>query len=155
MKKQFYYLARVGFCSFLVLCTTILSFAQNRTVTGRVVGATDSLPLAGVTVQIKGQSTAVATDINGSYSIGVPDGAVLVFTHTGYEGRQITVGSNSTIDVQLKLSSGGLSEVVVIGYGIVKKRDLIGSVGSVKATQLQEWSSASVNEALSGRIVGV
>jgi TonB-linked SusC/RagA family outer membrane protein len=155
MKKQFYYFARVGFLGLFVLCTSILSFAQSKTVSGKVTGATDSLPLAGVTVQVKGQSTAVATDVNGSYSIGVPNNAVLVFSHTGYEGRQITVGNQTTIDVQLKLSSGGLSEVVVIGYGTVKKRDLTGAVGSVKASQLQERPAASVNEALSGRIAGV
>src|SRR5687767_9309740 len=155
MKKQFYYFARVGFLGLFVLCTSILSFAQSKTVSGKVTGATDSLPLAGVTVQVKGQSTAVATDVNGSYSIGVPNNAVLVFSHTGYEGRQIPVGNQTTIDVQMKLSSGGLSEVVVIGYGTVKKRDLTGAVGSVKASQLQERPAASVNEALSGRIAGV
>ncbi len=155
MKKQFYYLARVGFLCLLVLTFSIHSFAQNRTVTGKVSGETDGLPLPGVSVTIKGQSTGVTTDMNGSYSISVPNGATLVFTHTGYEARQIPVGQQTTIDVQLKLGSTDLSEVVVIGYGTVKKRDLTGAVGSVKAAQLQERPAASVNEALSGRIAGV
>lgn len=155
MKKHFFYLARAGVLSMCMLLASLLSFAQTRTVTGKVTGATDSIGLPGVTVQVKGTNTAVATDMNGNYSINVPANGTLLFSHTGYGTRQVPVGENTTLDVQLQLSSGDLGEVVVIGYGTVKKRDLTGSVGSVKATQLQERPAASVNEALSGRIAGV
>lgn len=156
MKQHFYYLARAGFLSLLALFFTIHSFAQNRTVTGKVSNKTDALALPGVSVQVKGQSTGTQTDSQGTYSISVPENAILVFTHTGYDTQEVPVGTSTTVDIQLNLSSSGiLNEVVVIGYGTVRKRDLTGSVGSVKAAQLQERPAASLNEALSGRIAGV
>lgn len=156
MKQHFYYLARAGFISLLVLLVSIHSFAQNRTITGKVSNKTDAQALPGVSVQVKGQSTGTQTDAQGNYSISVTENAILVFTHTGYEIQEVRVGTSTTVDIQLNLStSGNLNEVVVIGYGTVRKRDLTGSVGSVKAAQLQERPSASVNEALSGRIAGV
>ena len=156
MKKQFYYPARAGSLLVLVLCISLFSIAQTRTVTGKVTSAADSMPLPGVSVMIKGESKGQTTDMNGTFSVTVPANATLVFSHTGYQTKQVPVGNATTLDIQLELSSSkDLSEVVVIGYGTVKKRDLTGAVGSVKAAQLQERPAASVNEALAGRIAGV
>jgi TonB-linked SusC/RagA family outer membrane protein len=152
---QFFNLGRAGILSLLVLLS-ITSFAQTRTITGKVTNKTDGQPLPGVSVQVKGQGTGTQTDAEGNYSISVPENATLIFTHTGFESQEVPVGTNTTVDVQLAIStSSNLNEVVVIGYGSVRKRDLTGSVGSVKAAQLQERPAASLNEAISGRIAGV
>jgi TonB-dependent starch-binding outer membrane protein SusC len=155
MKKQFYFVGRLCLLSFLALLISMLSFSQSRSISGKVTDAKDGAPLPGVSVQVKGQSVGSTTDMNGSFTLNVTPGAMLVFSHTGYEGFQLKIGNEETLNVQLQLSKGSMSEVVVIGYGTVKKKDLTGSVGSVRASQLQERPAASVNEALSGRIAGV
>src|SRR5688572_9092752 len=133
MKKQFYFVGRLCLLSMLALFISVLTFSQNRSISGKVTDAKDGTPLPGVSVQVKGQSTGATTDMNGSFSVSVESGATLVFTHTGYEGHQVKVGGEETLNVQMQLSKGSMSEVVVIGYGTVKKKDLTGSVGSVKA----------------------
>jgi TonB-linked SusC/RagA family outer membrane protein len=155
MKKQFYFVGRLCLLSFLALFISGHTFSQSRSISGKVTDAKDGSPLPGVSVQVKGVSVGSTTDMNGSFTLNVTPGATLVFTHTGYDGFQLKVGNEETLNVQLQLSKGSMSEVVVIGYGTVKKKDLTGSVGSVKASQLQERPAASVNEALSGRIAGV
>jgi TonB-linked SusC/RagA family outer membrane protein len=155
MKKQFYFVGRLCLLSFLALFISGQTFSQSRSISGKVTDAKDGAPLPGVSVQVKGESVGSTTDMNGSFTLNVAPGATLVFSHTGYDGFQLKVGNEETLNVQLQLSKGSMSEVVVIGYGTVKKKDLTGSVGSVKASQLQERPAASVNEALSGRIAGV
>jgi TonB-linked SusC/RagA family outer membrane protein len=155
MKKQFYFVGRLCLLCLLALFVSDVAFSQNRNISGKVTDAKDGSPLPGVSVQVKGQSAGTSTDMNGSFTISAASGATLVFSHTGYDGYQMKVGEEETLNVQMQLSKGSMSEVVVIGYGTVKKRDLTGSVGSVKASQLQERPAASVNEALSGRIAGV
>jgi|ADGO01.1.fsa_nt_gi hypothetical protein len=133
---QFFNLGRAGILSLLVLLS-ITSFAQTRTITGKVTNKTDGQPLPGVSVQVKGQGTGTQTDAEGNYSISVPENATLIFTHTGFESQEVPVGTNTTVDVQLAIStSSNLNEVVVIGYGSVRKRDLtgIGGLGKGGAT---------------------
>ncbi|WP_240348364.1 SusC/RagA family TonB-linked outer membrane protein [Longitalea arenae] len=155
MKKQFYFVGRLCLLSLLALFISGLTYSQSRGISGKVTDAKDGSPLPGVSVQVKGQSLGTSTDMSGNFSINAEPGATLIFSHTGYEGYQMKVGEETTLSIQMQLSKGSMSEVVVIGYGTVKKRDLTGSVGSVKASQLQERPAASVNEALSGRIAGV
>lgn len=140
----------------LLLLLSLTVFSQGKTVTGKVTGATDAQPLAGVTVQLKGAETAATTDGQGIYSITVPgNGSVLIFSFTGMTNQELTVGSRTNMDVQLKLDDASLGEVVVVGYGTQRKSDLTGAVASVKASQLQERQGASVNQALAGRMPGV
>ena len=113
-------------------------------------------PLPGVSVLVKGTSNGTSTGINGEYSISVPNGqSVLQFSFVGYLSQEITVGSKSIIDVELAPDMKALEEVVVVGYGSVKKSDLTGAVGAVKAEALQERPAASLNQGLSGRVTGV
>src|SRR4051812_17491123 len=133
MKKQFYLIGRLCLLSFLALLFSTLTFSQNRTISGKVTDAKDGAPLPGVSVQVKGQNAGATTDMNGSFTLSIVPGTTLTFTHTGYEGYQVKVGEQETLDVQLQLSKGSMSEVVVIGYGTARKKDLTGSVGSVKA----------------------
>lgn len=135
---------------------TQVSIAQGRTVTGRVTDQRDNKPLEGASVQIKGTSTGTTTDENGNYTIAVPGPeTVLVITYTGLGSREITVGNQTTVNVEFTPTTTSLDEVVVIGYGTRRKSDLTGAVGSVRGAQLQERAAPSLNQALAGRIPGV
>ncbi len=131
-------------------------FAQTKTITGKVTDADDASPLPGVNVFILGTSTGVITNMEGNYQITVSDdNRILVFSYIGYEKQEIPVSGRSNIDVQLMVESTALDELVVIGYGTVKKSDLTGSVGSIKADELTKISSVSPEQALQGKLSGV
>ena len=105
---------------------------------------------------IKGTQRGVSTDVNGEFSLLVPDeNAVLVFSFVGYISREIIVGSRSTLEITLEPDLKALDELVVIGYGVVRKSDLTGSVSQVKAKELNAFPNANVLQSLSGRVPGV
>jgi TonB-dependent starch-binding outer membrane protein SusC len=144
--------------SFLFLLFAFASttaFAQ-RQVTGKVTSGTDRAAMPGVTVLVKGTSNATSTDVSGNFSINIPDNqSTLIFSFIGYDPQEIPVGTQSTINVTLREDAKALSELVVIGYGVQRKSDLTGAVGSVRQEQLQERPAASLNQALAGRMPGV
>lgn len=109
------------FCFFLGLSVT----GQGISISGVVTSAEDGEPLIGATVKVKGASTGVTTDIDGNYFINVKNGAVLQFSYVGYESAEETVKSAAPINVTLKQQSNMLDELVVIGYGSVKKATLL------------------------------
>lgn len=156
MKNKSTFLLRAGLLSAVFLLITLFSFSQTKTVTGKVVNGQDQAALPGVSVQVKGTATGTVTDVNGNFSISVPSAnSALIFSFTGFDNQQVTVGSQSQLAITLRSSNNSLGEVVVIGYGTQRKSDLTGSVGSVRAAQLQERPAASLNEALAGRVAGV
>lgn len=161
MKKSFHrdvwlLCAAILFCAQAVCAKSAApSSFQERTVTGSVV-AEDGGPLPGVNVVVKGRNIGTVTDVAGNYNISIPDGSVtLVFSFIGYTVQEIVVGNQSTVNVTLSPSVETLSEVVVIGYGTVKKSDLTGSVSSIKAEELQAVPTTSFDQALQGRAAGV
>src|SRR6186997_3507351 len=96
-------------------------------VSGRVTDAKGGSPLPSVNIAVKGTSSGTVTNVDGNYSLQVADGnAVLVFSYTGYATQEVTVGSKTTINITLEEKIGTLNEMVVIGYGTVKKSDLTG-----------------------------
>lgn len=112
--------------------------------------------LPGVNILIKGTQTGATTDESGKYAIEVAGRpATLVFSFVGYISQEIAVGNQTSIDVVLKQDDKLLNEVVVVGYGVVKKRDLTGSVASIGSTELKEQPVSSFNQALQGRVAGV
>ncbi len=125
-----------------------------KSINGTVLDETNS-PLPGVSILVKGTTNGTVTDVNGQFNLEVPDDATLVFSYTGYLSQEILVGAQTTITITLKTDAKLLEGVVVIGYGTAKKSDLTGSVGSVKVDQLMERPSASLTQAMSGRIAGV
>jgi len=128
---------------------------QEKTITGQVTSA-DGEVLPGVNIMIKGTTTGTVTDGDGRYTLGVPDGnAVLVFSFIGFGQEEIAVGGQAVINMTLTPSLETLSEVVVIGYGTVRKTDLTGSVSSVKAEELRAVPTTSFDQALQGRAAGV
>ena len=97
--------------------------AQDRTISGTMTSAEDNEPLIGATIMIKGTDTGTITDYLGEYTLSVPsDRDTLVFSYTGFETVEISIGSQTTIDIALAANSELLDEVVVIGYGIQKKK---------------------------------
>ncbi|MEX2593941.1 MAG: TonB-dependent receptor [Anditalea sp.] len=112
-------------------------------------------PIPGVTVSVPGTTIGTATDMDGNYSLTVPEGSTLAFSFIGYETQNIAVGDRSVIDVVLSEDISSLDEVVVVGYGTQRKSDLTGAVGSVSSESLQQRPTANIEQALSGRIAGV
>ncbi|MCE2733684.1 MAG: SusC/RagA family TonB-linked outer membrane protein [Flammeovirgaceae bacterium] len=132
------------------------SWAQERTVTGRVTSAEDGSALPGVNVVLKGTTTGTVTDVEGNYKISVPsDGGTLVFSFIGLTTTEIGIGSRSVVDIQLAADVTQLSEVVVTGYGIQDKRTLTGSVASVKGDVFKNLPVQSVDRGIQGRLAGV
>ena len=127
----------------------------DRTLTGRVTDEkNESLP--GVSVVLKGTQRGTVTDAEGRYKLDVPDGpSTLVFSFVGYLAQEVKVGSQSSVDVNLKADSKVLDEIVVIGYGTTRKSDLTGAVSGVKEAELEQRPAPSLNQQLSGRLPGV
>ncbi|WP_185716308.1 TonB-dependent receptor [Larkinella knui] len=112
--------------------------------------------LPGVSVLLKGTQRGTATDGKGAFRLAVPDqSAVLVFSFVGYQSQEITVRSQSVLTVRLEADEKSLNEVVVVGYGSVKKRDLTGAVSSISATEVKSQPVSGLNQALQGRAAGV
>lgn len=129
---------------------------QQRKVTGVVKDANTGEPLPGVNVLVEGTTLGVVTDIDGKYSLDLnnPD-AVLNFSFVGYLTEKISTEGKTVIDIVLVPEIKSLDEVVVVGYGTVKKKDLTGSVGSVESAVITSTSSPNATSALQGRIAGV
>ncbi|AOZ97961.1 SusC/RagA family TonB-linked outer membrane protein [Flavobacterium commune] len=128
--------------------------AQNRIISGSV---NDNLnePLPGVTVSVKGTKVATLTDGNGQFKITAASKDQLIFTYIGFETSTLAVQDKTTVAVTLKSTTSALEEVVVIGYGTVKKKDLTGAVSSVAMSDLNKAPVRSFDEALAGRVAGV
>ncbi len=140
---------------YLLLIAGVLH-GQSRTITGTVTDENGGDPLIGVTVLEDGTSSGTVTDVDGTYSLTVsgPE-AVLNFSYVGYLRQQQPVGQRSVIDLALVADNVALEEVVVVGYGKVRKSDLTGSVAQVSAEELSAYPVASATQALQGRAAGV
>lgn len=133
-----------------------LVFSQQIEITGTVIGQEYKEPLIGVSVSVEGSTNGTTTDFDGNYSIKVNDkNAKLVFRYLGYQDLSVVVGERSKVDVILKPAVTNLDEIVVIGYGTSTKRDLAGSIASVKGTEIEKGKPVSIQNGLAGRIAGV
>ncbi len=146
------------FC-LLACCLKIHAFAfsqPDKIVKGSVKDETNGDALIGCTVTVKGGKQGVTTDVNGNYSISVPENnAVLVFAYIGYDSKEINVGNQSMIDINLKANTSMLNEVVVIGYGNTKSKDVTGSVKSIKSESFNKGIINSPEQLLQGKVAGV
>ncbi|SFD09516.1 TonB-linked outer membrane protein, SusC/RagA family [Algibacter lectus] len=150
--------------AFLVCSMTNVGYAntnptneQNKTITGTVISAEDNMGIPGVNVIVKGTSTGAVTDFDGNYSITVPsNSSVLSFSYIGYSSKEVTVGSNSTINVTLELDVAALDEVIVVGFGTQKKATLTGAVTQVKGDDVFKGKgTSSAALALQGEVPGL
>lgn len=112
-------------------------------------------PVIGANVVVKGTTNGTVTDMNGQYSLSVPEGSTLQISYIGYNTQEVKVGSGNVVNVSLREDSEALDEVVVIGYGTVKKSDLTGAVGSVQMKDVSQVGITSADRALQGQIAGV
>lgn len=142
--------------SFLLLlcCLPFSAWAQS-TVRGTVTSVEDGESLPGVNIVLKGTSTGTVTDVDGNYSLNAPADGILVFSSVGYVAEEVPINGRSTIDLELSPDIQSLSEIVVVGYGSVKKSDLTGSVASVKGEEINAFPTTNPVQAMAGRAPGV
>ncbi|PKA99747.1 TonB-linked SusC/RagA family outer membrane protein [Flavobacteriaceae bacterium MAR_2009_75] len=138
-----------------VLCMGLTSalMAQNQ-VTG-VVSDVAGTPIPGVSIMIKGTSTGTVTDFDGNFDISINSGQVLIFNYLGFKAQEITYDNQTNLEVILEEDTAKLDEVVVIGYGSVKKTDLTGAVASIGSEQLTEQRRTDLGQAVRGTVAGV
>ncbi|MEZ5042846.1 MAG: SusC/RagA family TonB-linked outer membrane protein [Saprospiraceae bacterium] len=139
----------------LLLSLPLTSYAQDKTITGTVVSASDNLPLPGASIAIKGTSTGTITDIDGSYTIDANTGDVLVFSYLGFNSQEITISSLSTVDIALVENAATLDEVVVTGYGSQSRAKLTTSVSKLNTQILETSTRSNAATALQGTIAGL
>jgi len=124
------------------------------TITGTVFDE-NGAPLPGVSVVVKGTTTGVASDFDGNYSINTDTNGTLVFSYVGYSTQEVSIGGNSTVDVNMEVDASQLEEVVVIGYGTQKRKDLTGAIESVSFTDKNKTANVDIAQALQGSVSGV
>ena len=150
--------ALTGFLTMLAMVLLLGNqavWAQGRTVTGKVTDPAGS-GLPGVSVQIKGTQRGTNTDADGKYSLAnVPDNATLVLSFIGYTSQEVAVGNRSTLDVKLADDTKALEEVVVVGYGTSKKKDLTGAVTQVTAREFNPGINPNPLQAIQGKVAGL
>lgn len=130
------------------------SFAQTRTVTGTVTDQ-NGKGIPGVTVSVKGTNTATQTDNSGTYRINAAENATLVFTSVGYGTMEMPVGGRTAMDASLTANNSNLSEVVVIGYGTARKKDLTGSTTTVNEKDFNKGTYTAPDQLIQGKVAGV
>jgi TonB-dependent SusC/RagA subfamily outer membrane receptor len=139
----------------LMVLNMQLLLAQQSTITGNVKASDQESPIPGATVAIKSSFKGTSTDLQGNYEIMANPTDTLEFSFIGYEKIKILVGNQTVIDVILKVESKKIDEIVVIGYGTIKKSDLTGAVSSVKAADLTKITSLNPEQSLQGKVAGV
>ncbi len=138
----------------LSLLMSVGAMAQNKLITG-VVKDVAGEPVIGATVAQKGTTTGTFTDVDGGFKLNLPKGAKLLITYVGYVSQEITIGDQTTLNIVLKEDEKMLSEVVVIGYGAVKKGDATGSVTAIKPDEMNKGLQTNAQDMIAGKIAGV
>ncbi|MDR0892538.1 MAG: TonB-dependent receptor [Mediterranea sp.] len=163
MKKHFH--AKSAYARMLsifltVLLTLPLSVAKGETLQqtalqGIVTSATDGEPLIGVSIAVKGSTTGTVTDINGHYTLSVTHGQTLVYSYVGFITQELAYTGQTTLNVSLREDTESLDEVVVVGYGVQKKKLLTGATVQVKGEAIQKLNTTSPLQAMQGQTPGV
>jgi TonB-linked SusC/RagA family outer membrane protein len=130
-------------------------YGQKVPISGTVTDGSDGAPLIGVTVSLKGTTTGTITNAEGIYSLQAEDGQILVFSYIGFKTHEVALKGQKVINVALEEDLKSVDEVVVIGYGSVKRKDVTGSVSSVSADEIRQSNPVTVEQALQGRVAGM
>jgi len=128
---------------------------ENLTVSGVVTSAADQLPLIGVSVQVKGTSNGAITDLDGNYTVTVQPGQTLVFSYIGFVTQEVEITNQRTLNIVMNEDSETLEEVVVVGYGVQKKKLVTGATVQVKGETLAKMNTNSPLQAMQGQTPGV
>lgn len=143
-----------GWFTLLALILTINLYAQKAFIKGTVIDETET-PLIGATIQVKEGSAGAITDLDGRFSLKVKKGATLTVSYIGYKSQKFRFFGQNSITIKMLPDNQALDEVVVVGYGSMKRSDLTGSVSSVASKDLERFKTSSVAGALGGQIAGV
>src|SRR5258705_1187930 len=147
-------LRSAGITALLIVLSQSL-FAQ-KTVTGKITDSKDGSPVAGASVTVKGTGTGTQTKVDGTFSLTVPANATtLVVSSVGYATQEINVAGQSSVDLLLVASGGNLNEVVVIGYGTARKKDLTGAVSTIQAKNFNQGITTSPDQSLQNKVPGL
>lgn len=139
----------------LLVTGAALSGMAQRTLTGKVVDEKGE-PLIGATILVEGTTTGTVTDVDGNYSIRVPEGGQqLTISYTGYAKQSIEIGASNVMDITMQPDAIGLENVIVIGYSPQRKKDITGSVASVSSDDIAGEAGIGIQTALRGRAPGV
>lgn len=146
----------LGILSLLLISVTLSAQTNRREISGKVTNES-SQPLLGVNISLKGENTNVITNNVGEYRISIPDSksTVLVFSFIGMKTQEITLGTSNVVDVLLEAEAFSLDEVVAIGYGTAKKRDITGSVANVEGSVIAKRNVSQLSQALQGAVPGL
>ncbi|MBN2274424.1 MAG: TonB-dependent receptor [Bacteroidales bacterium] len=150
-------LALPVFISLLMTGMTETAICQpaTRQITGTVIAADDNSPIPGANIVIKGRQTGTVTDLNGRFLINAADDDILVISFIGYTPREIKVGNQNVLNIRLEQEVTKLDEVVVVGYGTMRRSDLTSAVVSISADEIKQTIGSSFDQALQGRAAGV
>ncbi|WP_418603691.1 SusC/RagA family TonB-linked outer membrane protein [Hwangdonia sp.] len=146
---------KTRFTLLLIFLFSVHAFAQEILVNGTVVSAEDNIPVPGVSVIVKGTSRGVSTDFDGNYSIKVQSGEVLEFSFLGFKPQSVTILTQTTVNISLEPDIASLDEVVVIGYGQMKSKDLTSAITTIKAEELATVPTGSAMQAMQGKVPGL
>ncbi len=139
----------------LLVCIPALSFSQNKTITGKVTDSKDNSPLADATVSAAGKTATTKTGSDGSFSLTVPEGVKRLYvSYVGFAEETVTI-TGTVVNVSMTSSAQALTDVVVIGYGTARKKDLTGSVASVSSKDFNKGALASPDQLIQGKVAGV
>ncbi len=138
----------------LLLSGTLSTYAQGGAVTGIVTDAADGLPLPGATIVVKGTAQGTSTDLDGKFSINVEKDQVLVFSYVGYTTQERIVQPNTKLEVSLQSSALSLEGVVVIGYGVAKKKDVTGAVTAIDKGSFNKGTVLTPMSLIAGKVAG-
>lgn len=154
--KQFRLLAIRTVGQLLLLLLTVPVFAQSRILNGKVSESGNAQALPGATVQVKGGKATTQTTADGSYRIEVPKNArVLIFSFVGYQSLELPIGSGNTLNASLQPSARSLEDVVVVGYGTQKRKEVTAAVSTVKPEDFNQGGSRSALDLIQGKVAGL
>lgn len=146
-------------CFFCCLLIALNSQAQETTgtkkITGKIIAAVDNRPLSNATITVAGTTTIAVSDNHGQFTIDARTGDRLVVTMIGYLQAEIRVGRSNTVEVKLELNASKLEDVVVIGYGKSRRKDITGAISSISAEDIKKVQPVTLDQALQGKVPGV
>jgi TonB-linked SusC/RagA family outer membrane protein len=161
MRKKLFYASPYPALFFLLLSFLLIffvpagGFAQTRKITGTVSASDNGTVLSGATVKVKGANVSTVTDAAGVFTINAAPNAILTITSVGYAAQDVPVNNNATLTIKLVADPQSLTQVVIVGYGSVKRKDLTGSVSSISADQIEKVPVTTLDQAIQGRSAGV
>ncbi|HEV9037608.1 MAG TPA: SusC/RagA family TonB-linked outer membrane protein, partial [Puia sp.] len=138
-----------------LVCFSGAVFGQSRQITGKVVGNESDSAIVGATVSVKGSKIGTTTGQDGTFTLSVPANATLIVSYVGFTPQEIRIGTQSSFNVRLAPENQSIQQVVVIGYGTQKRKDLTGAISSVSAEQIEKVPTPTLEQAMQGRAAGV